>query len=177
MKEQYNSGELSIYKEYVDDKEVLFILQIGLTLRGLARENEEERRNKLRDKIFDKYRLKGLHLAQFVENGLLRRYIGILIDNITSVQKFKEDIMEILQNIEKYVLFVQTKDTERNIIKETLMVTTSHSPMVFILSGINSAAETVRKCEPRLKEMLTNYDLEKISGSQKENLFFKRVLK
>lgn len=177
VKEQYKSGELSIYKEYVGDKEILFLLQMGLTLRGLEKENEEERRMKLRTKIFNKYKLKGLHIAQLVENGILNRYLGILIDNIVSVQKFKEDIVSILQNIEKHVLFVQTKDNERDVIKKTLMITTTHSPMIFILSGIGSAAKIVKNCELKLKEVLKDYDLEKISSNQKENLFFKRFIR
>ncbi len=178
VKEQYKSGELAIYKAYIEDKEILFLLQMGLTLRSLERGGEEERRKNLRNKIFNKYKVKGLHLAQFAENGSLNRYIGILIDDITSIDKFKKDIIDILNNIEKHVLFVQTKDSPRKVIKETLTIITSHKPMVFILSGISSAAEIVRECEIRLKEMLKeNYDLEKTSSSQKENLFFKRVLK
>ncbi|MBI2142142.1 hypothetical protein HYU15_01475 [Candidatus Woesearchaeota archaeon] len=177
VKEQYGSGELSIYKEYVNDKELLFLLQMGLTLRALERENEEDRKQKLRTKILNKYRIKGLHIAQLVENEILNRYIGILIDNIISIQKFKEDIISVLQNIEKHVLFVQTGDEEREIIKKALTIVSSNSPMIFILSGIGSAAEIVRKCEARLKVMLKDYDLEKISGSQKENLFFKRILR
>lgn len=147
VKEQYKSGELSIYKEYVKDKETLFLLQMGLTLRGLERENEEDRRRNLRTKIFNRYKLKGLHIAQFVENGILNRYVGILIDDIVSIEKFKEDIMNILQNIEKHVLFVQTKDKERDIIKQILTIISSHHPMIFIVSGISSAAKIVKNCE------------------------------
>ena len=176
VKEQYKSGELAIYKEYIANKEILFLLQMGLTLRSLEKENEEERKRNLRTKILNRYNIKGLHIAQFVENGILNRYIGILIDNIISIDKFKKDIMNILENIEKHVLFVQTKDKERNVIQQTLTIIHSHSPMIFILSGISSAAEIVKTCEIKLKEMLKEYDLEKISSSQKENLFFKRVL-
>ncbi len=103
VKEQYNSGELAIYKEYVKNKELLFLLQMGLTLRSLDKDGDEPRRNNLRTKIFKKYEVKGLHIAQLVENGILNRYVGILIDNINSIEKFKEDIMNILQNIEKQI--------------------------------------------------------------------------
>ena len=176
VKEQYRSGEMALYKEYVDDKEILLLLQMGLTLRSLARSNEEERRRSLRTKIFNKYNVNGLHTAQFVENGILNRYVGILIDDISSIDKFKEDLMEVLKNIEKHVLFVQYKNDERYIIKQALTIVASHSPMVFILSGISSAAEIVRNCETKLIELLKNYELEKISSKQKENLFFKRIL-
>ncbi|MBU0628645.1 MAG: hypothetical protein KKC75_05615 [Nanoarchaeota archaeon] len=177
VKEQYRSDELAFYKEYIKDKEILFLLKMGLTLRSLEKEKEEDRRKILRGKIFNKYQIKGLHIAQFVENGILSRYIGILIGDISSIEKFKEDIMNVLENIEKHVLFVRTKDTERDIIKQSFSITTANIPMIFIISGIASAAEIVKKCEIKLKELLKDYDLEKISSSQKETLVFKRILK
>ena len=124
-----------------------------------------------------KYKVKGLHIAQFVENGILNRYIGILIDDIISIEKFKKDIINILENIEKHVLFVKKDDKERDVIKQTTTIISSHLSMIFIVSGISSAAKIVRNCEDRLKELLTDYILEKISSGEKENLFFKRILK
>lgn len=176
VKEQYHSGELSIYKEYVQDKDMLFFLKMGLTLRKLDKDKEWERRTNLRNKIFDNYKVKGLHIAQFVENGILNRYIGILIEDIISIKKFKEDIMNILNNIEKHVLFVKNTDNERKVMQQSMTIASSHSPMIFIVSGISSAAEIVRNCEGKLKELLKDYELEKISSGGKENLFFKRII-
>src|SRR3989344_5051199 len=164
VKEQYNSGELSFYKEYIEDKEMLFLLKMGLTLRSLERDKEEERKQDLRTKIFNKYNVKGLHIAQFVENGILNRYIGILIDDIVSIDKFKKDIINILENIEKHVLFVKSNDKERNLIKQVMTITSSNLSMIFIISGISYAAEIIRSCENRLKELLIDYELEKISS-------------
>ena len=177
VKELYASGELAIYKEYVKDKEILFLLQIGLTLRRLEQEKEFDRRLGLRTKIHNKYGVKALHIAQFVENGILNRYIGILIDNIISLDKFKEDITNVLNNIEKYVLFVQGYEKERTVIQSALSIVSNNIPSIFIVSGIFSAANIVKKCEVRLVELLKDYDLEKISSGQKESLFFKRVLR
>lgn len=174
VKEQYKSGELSIYKEYINNKEMLFLLQMGLTLRSL--ENDESRRRNLRSKIFDKYNVKGLHIAQLVENGILNRYIGILMEGITSIEKFKKDLVNVLENVEKHVLFVQKIDSERGIIMKASNIAGVHLPMIFIVSGISSAAEIVKNCEARLKEILKEYNLEKISSNQKESLFFKRTI-
>jgi FixJ family two-component response regulator len=85
VKEQYNSGELNFYKAYIQDKELLFIVKLGLTLRRM--ESDSQRRNNLRDKIFRKYEIRGLRIAQFVENGILNRYIGILIDNLFNLNR------------------------------------------------------------------------------------------
>lgn len=176
VKEQYRSGELSFYKEYIEDKEMLFLLKMGLTLRSLDKDGEEERRQSLRNKIFDKYEVRGLHICQFVENGILNRYIGILIDDIISLEDFKKDIMTILENIEKHILFVQKFDTDEIIIKKTTTSIIANSPMIFIISGISSAARLIINCEERLKELLSSYSIKKISEGEKETLFLKRIL-
>ncbi|MGD9275637.1 MAG: hypothetical protein PVJ67_00530 [Candidatus Pacearchaeota archaeon] len=177
VKEQYKSGELAFYKVYIEDKEMLFLLKMGLTLRSLERDKEEDRKQNLRTKIFNKYDVKGLHIAQFVENGILNRYIGIIIDNIISVEKFKKDILDILGNIEKHVLFVKKDDVPRAVIKQVLTIISSNSSMIFIVSGISSAAKVVRDCEESLCELLKDYELEKMSSGERESLFFKRILK
>ena len=175
-KEQYNSGELQIYKAYITDKKNLMILRMGLVLRKLENKGERERKQKLREDIMKKYEVRGLHVAQFVENGILNRYIGILLDDISSIEKFKERINEIIDNIEKYVVFVKSTDNERLVLESCLRVTTSNLSMIFIISGIGSAAEIIRKIEKRLVELLKDYELEKMSKGDKENLFFKRIL-
>ena len=90
VKEQYNSGELNFYKVYIRDKELLFLVKLGLTLRSL--EKNDEKRQNLRNKIFKRYELFGLHIAQFVENGILNRYAAILLDNLKSVDDLKKKI-------------------------------------------------------------------------------------
>lgn len=177
VKQQYNSGELAVYKEYIKDKDTLFILKMGLTLRRLEKEKDDIRKRNLRTKILQNYKVKGLHIAQFVENGLLNRYVGILIDDIVSLDKFKKDIREILDNIEKHVLFVKMDDSVRGVIQKTTSIIAAHSPTIFILSGISSAADTLKNCEEKLVELLNEYELEKISGGQKEILFFKCIIK
>lgn len=175
VKEQYNSGELNFYKTYIEDKELLFLVKIGMTLRQLER--NYDRKQNLRTKIYTKYEAKGLHIAQFVENGILNRYIGILIDNLISIEDFKRKIKSILENIDGHVLFVKTDDRERLVIQTVKTKIFANSPTIFIVSGILSAAEIVRKCEIILTPLLNEYELEKMSSGQKENLFYKKALR
>lgn len=175
VKELYNSGELKFYKEYIDDKELLFLVKLGLTLRKL--EDDRDRLSNLQEKIFHKYKVEGLHIAQFVQNKIFNRYIGILIDEITSVADFKKEIKKILENIERHVLFVKGFDRLREIIQKSMTIISSHSPSIFILSGIESASQIVRDCSEKLESLLKDYELEKLSSGKKEILFFKRVLK
>lgn len=175
VKEQFNSGELNFYKNYIEDKEILFLVKLGLTLRKL--EGNTSRKQNLRTKIFDRYEINGLHIAQFVENGILNRYTAILIDDLISIEDLKKKIESTLKNIEKHVLFVKMSDSERNVIENSRTIVFANSPNIFIISGISSAAEIIRKGEPTITQLFTDYNLEKISSGYKETLFYKRSLK
>lgn len=176
VKKQYDSGELQVYKSYIRDKRMLMILKLGLTLRRLHRDGKREMRQRLREDVMKKYEVKGLHVAQFVENGVLNRYIGILLDDIVSMDDFKKKINDILKNIEKYVLFVKSHNTKRHILEASLRITTSHLSMIFILSGMGQAADIIKESEEELVTILNEYELEKMSKGDKEVLFFKRTL-
>ncbi len=175
VKEQYISGELNFYKIYIEDKKLLFLVKLGLTLRKL--ENNRDRKQNLRNKIFQKYEINGLHIAQFAENGILNRYIGILISDLKSIEDFKRKITNILENIEKYVLFVKNDDNERTVIQIAKTKVFANSPDIFIVSGISHAAEIVRKCEIVITPLFTDYTLERVSSGEKENLFYKRAIR
>jgi len=174
VKEQYRSGEGSFYQKYVADKELLLLIRMGLTLRKL--ENDKDRLMNLRDKIYKKYKAKGLHIAEFVQNRLLNRYVGILIDELDSLESLGRDIEDVLKNIEKHVLFVQGFEKPHDIIIKSMTIINSHSPNIFVVSGAKSAAQIVGEIRGKLASSLKDYELETISELEIENLFFKRIL-
>lgn len=174
VREQYASGESKFYTKYIKDRRLLLFVRLGLTLRRL--EGDKVRLANLQQKLLRKYEIKGLHVTYFVQNGILNRYIGILIEEIVSEKDLEEKIAEILNNIEKYTLFVTWQDKPETIIKKALVIIASHIPSIFILSGMGSASKIVKECTEKLSSLLNEYELEKVSGGNKEILFFKRVL-
>jgi len=177
VREQYRSGEAKFYKGYISDKDVLFLVKMGLTLRKLEELNQEERRINLRDKIFKKYSIEGLHIAEFVQNNTLNKYVGILLDELNSIEKLKEEIGEILRNIEKYTLFVQGTDQKKELVKNIEIKIRANSPRIFIIVGVKSAAKIVSECTNLFKEIMKEYEFQSWSDGKKEVLFFRRVLK
>ncbi len=173
-REQYHSDEAKFYGKYVNDKELLFIIRMGLTLRKL--ENDEERLHKLRGKILKKYDVKGLHVAEFVQNGILNRYVGILIEKLDDIKSLEKGIGIVLNNIEKHALFVKSGNKFRDVIKQAMTVVGAHSPSIFVVSGAKSAAVIVRDCIDKLKDALNDYEIERVSSGEKEILFFKRKI-
>lgn len=174
VREQYSSGESKFYSKYIEDKSLLLLVRLGLTLRKL--EGDKARLSNLQQKILRKYEVKGLHTSYFVQNGILNRFIGIIIEGITSEQELKDKIIFILNNIEKHTLFVSWQDKSELIIQKALTIVSSHSPSIFIVSGIGYASKIVRDCSEKLINLMADYEFEKVSGGKKEILFFKRKL-
>lgn len=172
VREQFASGEAKFYSRYIKDKSLLLLVKLGLTLRRI--EQDKARLSNLKQRILRKYEIRGLHVAYFVQNGILNRYIGLLIEGIASEQELESKIERILSNIEKHTLFVSWEDKIETVIQKSLIIISSHSPVIFIVSGIGSASKIVRECSEKLVSLMSLYDLEKVSGGKKEILFFKR---
>jgi hypothetical protein len=170
-KEQYQSGESKFYHHYIKDKQLLFLVGMGLTLRKI--ENDPEKRQNFRSKILRKFDIKGLHIAEFVENGILNRYIGVLLELIDSIEDLKTQIEEVLANIEKHSLFIQTFEKVEDIIRKSIHLTDSHKPKIFVISGEGPCATILRENIPAITESLKDYSYERISKLDRECLFFK----
>jgi len=171
-KEIRDSGELIFYKTYIKNKELLFNIKLGLILRKI--EKNQDRLNDLREKIIRRFQIKGLHIAYFVQNGILNRYVGILLDNLDSSETLNKIIVDTLKNIEKHVVFVNWKYKSREIIQEA-MILTAQKPNILIISGVGNTRKEIKDSESQLINILKNYELEKMSTKKKEILFFKII--
>lgn len=170
-KEQYKSGESKFYHGYIKDKELLFLVGMGLTLRKI--ESDSEKRTNLRTKILYKFKVKGLHIAEFVQNGILNRYIAILLELIDSIEDLENQIEEVLKNIEKHSLFVKKMDRLGEIIRKSMNITDTHKPEIFVISGEGPSADLIRDNVNQIAESLKDYSYEQISSLDRECLFFK----
>ena len=172
-KEIRDSGELIFYKAYIKDKSLLFNIKLGLILRKV--ENDSEKLSDLREKIKNKFQIRGLHIAYFVQNRILNRYVGILLDNLDSAEVLNKIIVDTLENIEKHVIFVDFRYKSRDIIRDA-MILSAQNPNILIISGAGSTRKEILDSESQLNSFLKNYELEKMSTQKKEILFFKIVI-
>lgn len=171
-REQYQSGESKFYHTYIHNKELLFLISMGLTLRKVE-ENSEKRQN-LRTKILSRYGVGGLHLAEFVQNGILNRYIGILLEIVNSIAELEKQIEEVLKNIEKHSLFIQYEDNLGIIIRKALTITDAHNPNIFVISGEGVCVSLIKENIMKISDSLKDYSLERISTTKRECLFFRK---
>lgn len=171
VKEQYNSGEAKFYCKYIKDKELLFLVRMGLTLRKL--ESDEEKILNLRDKILHKFGINGLHIAQAAQTGILNRYFGLLIEKLTAEEDLENKIYTVLKNIEKHILFVSGNSKVAEIVRKATNIVDSHSPSIFVIAGLKSAAKNVSDAIISLNPIMEDYEQERFSSEEKEIVIFK----
>ena len=157
-KEQRKTSEWNLFKEYIDDPDLRILFQMGLTLRRLEKQNKQL--ESLRQKIKNKYDLKGLHIAQFIQNGFFGKYIGNILERASTPQELKFEIESLLENIEKTVVFIKQDDDEE---KRTELIVTkilANSPKTFIVCSTKSAMGKCEEIKKRVMRRIADYDVE-----------------
>ena len=85
-KEQRNSSGWGLLGHYrIERLHILF--QMGLTLRRV--EKNKPQCDDLRQRILKKYNAEGLHIAQFVQNGLFGKYIANILDKGLTIDQIE----------------------------------------------------------------------------------------
>lgn len=166
---QRKSEELKIYKEYIRDKKLQIIAQMGITLRKL--EKDPLKVKNLREKIRKKYASKGLHIAQTVQNNILTTLIALLVQNFESRAEVQEVLNELLEDIEKYVIFVRAEDDAKSKKLEIVTRLNANLPPAMMISGYGPVCTIVREIEKTLKpELHQNYSIISLDDSSKITL-------
>jgi len=160
VKEQLRSGEWDISSKYVKDKSLRLLIQMGLTLRKLENGKKFDKLLNLRGKILSKFGSRGLHIAQFVQNGMLTAYLGAVISKISNKNDLINQIEEILNNIDKFVVFIQEKDNSDRKVEEIKTRIYANNPATFMIFGKHSAIKIVKEIRAQLIELFKEHSID-----------------
>lgn len=108
VKKQRKTSESELFRDYIEDPDLRILFHMGLTLRRL--EKHPRRLTDLREKILNTYDTKGLHIAQFIQNGFFGKLLGNILGRATTSQKLRFEMKDLFENIERTVIFIQQKD-------------------------------------------------------------------
>jgi hypothetical protein len=172
-KEQRNSSEWGLFRNYVDDERLHILFQMGLTLRRV--EKNKSQCDHLRDRIVKKYGAEGLHIAQFVQNGLFGKYIANILDKGLTIDQIALEIRQLFKNIEITNSYIQSYS---NVAKEAAKIVTriqSHNPSTYIISGSKSATVKSRQVKDTVMRKISGYKEELYRTEIKEIYFLNRV--
>lgn len=173
VKEQRNLSEYKYFKQYIVNSDYRILFQLGLTLRKFEKNNK--RLTRLRDKIVLKYGESGLHIAQFVQNGLINKCVGNILESSTiDPEDLTGEIEKLFYNIENIVNYIEQFDNVDKKVKEITTKMLAHSPKLYIICSSKSA---MGKCQQIINEVLKeiqNYAVELYKTDIKEVFFLKR---
>jgi len=158
VKEQLKSGDWSLVKQYLNDKELKILVQMGLTLRKL--ESDPEQLQNLRTKILNRFKSRGLHIAQVVQNGILTEFIGAVASKVHSGSEIVEKVENLLLNVDKFILFIKANDSVEKKVNEINIKLQANNPDAIILFGFKSAIEKCKEIKNIIEEEWTNYSVQ-----------------
>jgi len=174
VKAQLRSGEWSLCSQYLKNRELKLLVQMGLALRRLDEDQDIVALQNLRTRILDKYGKKGLHIAQFVQCKILTTFIGRIAEKAISVNDLSEKLENFLNNLEKNLLFVQKKDDYKKKVSEVIYRLKANVPEFFILFTSKSAIKIGLNIKRYLEKRLEGYDIDTIQEKNRLLLFFIR---
>lgn len=165
VKEQRKSAEWEVYNKHVKDSDLRLLIQMGLSLRRL--EKNQQGLQRLRDRIVARYGRKGLHIAEFVQNKALTAFIGIAASKARNAGELTETIESILNDIDKYVAFIKNTDNVASKVEELRILVIANKPVALILLGSKSAQDLTRTIALELNRALKGYEMIKHEESNK----------
>ena len=180
LKEDQKSGELKRYKSYVKDKNLKILMRMGLVLRKIEERGEGERIEQLREKIYRKFGSNGRHVVYIVQSGILNKYVSYLEVEFQEESLIRERLLKFLNDTHKHICFVNNL-TPFNLEEHKIRITTiinAHSPEVFVISGMGSAAENAEKLISETDNLnLKEYEREDHSAENRRIAFFHKRLR
>ncbi len=171
-KKKRKFGEFKLFSDYIEDKNFRTLYQLGLTLRGYEKGDQyQENAKRLRETIKKQYRVQGLHISYFAQNGLFSELLKNLWEKELTEAEIALQIKDFLKEIDSKVMFIYRDDDSEAKIQEVLIKIRAHSPEIFIISSMKSAMDICKKIKEGISEQLSkDYDITEysIDDSQKE---------
>ena len=163
--------EFNFYNNYINDPELNVLLRCGILLKKYEDKGEELKLQTLRNKLFRKSR-DDLWFAQLVQNGLLRAYINLLIEDNYTIEEIKNKIKRIYEKINGFSYFVKEEDSHE-MIKIRVFNLISSKPEVLLISSKGIASSNLKSIETALVDQHKGvYDYRVIKGEHRLLILF-----
>jgi hypothetical protein len=161
------SPEASFYKNYIKDKELKALLNVGIVLKKLENGEKNEELQNLRTKLARKR--EKLWFAQLVQNGLLKMYIFHLLENSYEIEEISNKINYIYENIEKFSYFINSQENKEQIKKEIIRLLT-FKPEILLISSKFEASKNLKEIKEEIVKQWKTYYFSQINEDNQKLL-------
>lgn len=170
---QRKTSEYTIFKENIEDGRLRILFQLGLTLRGI--EKDTEKCKNLRNTIVKKYGTQGLHISQFVQNGIFAKFLATYLERGLTPEQMKAEIWDLFQHVDQTNSFVQADDDEEKVADAIVTRIQSYSPKTYSISGLKSVKENVRGIAKMVLRKIDGYSPEAYDADIRIIVFLNRI--
>jgi hypothetical protein len=152
VKAQRQSPEWLLYHEYIKDRRLSILAQMGLTLREWesdpARKKDIEQ---LRNRIRAAHQEEGLHIAQVVQSRVLTGLVPAVLGSVASKERAAKLIEAFLADSFRLCRFIQEKDQAAAIARAVGDHLTVNRPPLFVFFARGQAIAT---CDRVVKQLI-----------------------
>lgn len=170
---QRKTSEYTLFCENVRDEKLRIQFQLGLTLRGI--ETDLEKCQKLRGTIIKKYGKEGLHVAQFVQNGIFAKYYSSFLEMGLTPEQVKQAILNLFEHIDHTNSFIQANDDVSRIVDAIVSRINCYNPQSYSISGLRSVKGKVRDIASTVMKRIDGYSIEAYDTDLRVIIFLNRV--
>ena len=144
----------------------------------MENQGDNERIRELKNEIIDKFDIKGFHVSQAIQSGIVSRYVNHLTETNFSEEVIRERISKFLNDVDKHVYFVSNQNDLNEDKNRITTIINAHSPEVFVISGMGSAAENAERLISETDNLnLKEYEREDYSAENRRIAFFHKRLR
>lgn len=173
VKKQRKGPEWKMLSEIIKDRNLRLLAQMGLTLREL--ENDQEKTQSLRNKIHHKYGRDGLHIAEAVQNNIISNFIGLESPNVGEPVDLTNKVETLLNNIEKYIVFIGPDDKEDIITRRVSIRLDADVPDTLILFGAYKAKRVAIAVRGKIEKAFPLYTTSSVETKIKIIIFINKL--
>lgn len=173
---QKKAREIKLYGEYVEGGEHLTLCEMGITLRRLDLNGDILRIDNLREKIKIKYDIQGLHISQAIQNKILSKYLGEMIEEDLDKEIILKRVTAFFNFIDNHVLFVNNDECNpEKIMNRVILKIETLSPVFFVISGKGATIKTIEDVAKKLKEeSIKDYEIIRHFNDKDAMIFLKK---
>lgn len=175
VKAEKTTEEFKLYANYIQDKELRKIVQLGLTLRKYNNGTDASKVSNLRDRIVERFGSDGLHIAEFVSSKRLSKYISSIITSSSpSTTDISKKIEYMLKNIDTFTMFIKSEDSLEIRFEQIKTILYANRPETFIITGTRTARNITSSLEYKIKREMYGYTTESFDDGIENVIFIKK---
>lgn len=160
VKEERQSSEFSILKEFVPKGPLSIQVTMGLALRRIAENRDKNRTHELRQRIRKKYGPAGLHVAEITQIGITNQLLTHLVRIYPKPEEVTKRLVYFFDHIEDLVIFAKSTDDPSAIARMILTRIESFTAHIVILFGSGYAQDVALEILKEIKRDGRGYPIE-----------------